>query len=74
MVTTQTRRALLEGQDLLLQRGELQHPQRVVLCQEAPQGVPASTHAHHHMFTMQHLGGENISTSSQRLTAHAFRQ
>lgn len=54
-VTAQTRWALLKGQDLLLQCGELQHPQRVVLGQEAPQGVPAPANSHHHVFAVQHL-------------------
>lgn len=55
MVTPQARGAFLKGQDLLLQSGELQHSQRVVLHQEAPQCVPAATDAHHHMFPMKHL-------------------
>lgn len=55
MLTTQTRGTLLEGQNLLLQRGELQHPQRVVFGQEASQRVPAAAHTHHHMFPMKHL-------------------
>lgn len=55
MVTSQARRTFLKGQDLLLQGGELQHSQRVVLHQEATQRVPAAADTHHHMFTMKHL-------------------
>lgn len=58
MVTSQARGAFLKGQDLLLQSGELQHSQRVVLRQEAPQCVPAAADAHHHMFPMKHLRGK----------------
>lgn len=55
MVTTQAGRAFLKGQDLLLQSGELQHSQRVVLHEETTQRVPAAADTHHHVFTMKHL-------------------
>lgn len=55
MVTAHAGGSLLEGQDLLLQSGELQHAQRVVLEQEAPQRVPAPTNTDHHVFPMKHL-------------------
>lgn len=55
VVSSQAGGAFLKGQDLLLQSGELQHSQRVVLHQESTQCVPASTHTHHHVFTMKHL-------------------
>lgn len=55
MVTPHTGRSLLEGQDLLLQGGELQHAQGVVLQQETPQRVPAPADAHHHVLPVKHL-------------------
>lgn len=55
MMTPEAWGAFLEGQDLLLQSGELQYPQRVVFQQETSEGVPAATDAHHHMFAMKHL-------------------
>lgn len=77
-VTAQTRWALLEGQDLLLQCGELQLPQRVVLCQEAPQGVPAPADSYHHVFAVQHLTEQtfphhpNVHTMSFQASSDRF--
>lgn len=55
VVAPQAGGAFLKGQDLLLQGGKLQHPQWVVLGQEAAQGVPAAAYTHHHVFPVKHL-------------------
>lgn len=60
VVSSQSGRALLEGEDLLLQRGELQDAQRVVLGQEAAQSVPAAADPHHYVFPMKHLERNDI--------------
>lgn len=66
MVTAHTRGSLLEGQDLLFQRGELQHAQRVVLQQEAPQRVPAAANADHHVFPVKHLVNKDGSFQTSK--------
>lgn len=76
MIVTQTGGALLERQDLLLQRGELEHPLRVVLHQEPSQSVPAAAHPHHHVFSMKHsdedgLVSQSVATLGQVLDGHS---
>lgn len=74
MVTAHAGRALLEGQDLLLQRGELQHAQGVVLQQEAPQRVPAPAHPHHHVFPVKHLLDRDSIVSKVKRHKHTGRK
>lgn len=69
MMTPEAWGAFLEGQDLLLQSGELQYPQRVVFQQETSEGVPAATDAHHHMFAMKHLRTQSRRTA---VKIHSF--
>lgn len=64
VVSSQSGRALLEGEDLLLQRGELQDAQRVVLGQEAAQSVPAAADPHHHVFPMKHSNKDGLVPES----------
>lgn len=78
MMTPEAWGAFLEGQDLLLQSGELQYPQRVVFQQETSEGVPAATDAHHHMFAMKHpnedgLISESVASLRQVLDGHSVR-
>lgn len=64
MVSSQSWGAFLEGQDLLLQGGELQDSERIVLHEEAAEGVPASANTHHHMFTMKHSNKDGLVSQS----------
>lgn len=70
MMTPEAWGAFLEGQDLLLQSGELEHPQRVVFQQETSEGVPAATDAHHHMFAMKHLRTQSRRRADVKI--HSF--
>lgn len=64
MVTTEAWGAFLKGQNLLLQSGELQNSQWVVLHQETTQSVPATADPHHHMFTMEHPNKDGLISKS----------
>lgn len=64
MLTSEARGSFLEGEDLLLQSGELQHSQGVVLHQEATQCVPAAANTHHHVFVMEHPDKERLVSQS----------